>query len=73
MLQLKAQYCHEHATFTAAVGLNQSPAFDFSGTIGNPGIAFGAEASYVTASRNFAKYNAGVSLTKPDSSASVIL
>ncbi|XP_041017046.1 mitochondrial outer membrane protein porin 2-like [Juglans microcarpa x Juglans regia] len=71
--KLEAQYCHEHATFTTAVGLNQSPAFDFSATIGTPSISFGAEASYATASRNFAKYNAGVSLTKPDSSASVIL
>lgn len=71
--KLEVQYLHEHATFTTAVGLNQSPAFDFSATIGTPSIAFGAEASYLTAVGNFAKYNAGVSLTKPDSSASVIL
>lgn len=71
--KLEVQYLHEHATFTTAVGLNQSPSADFSATIGTPSIAFGAEASYLTASGNFAKYNAGVSLTKPDSSASVIL
>ncbi|GMY17364.1 mitochondrial outer membrane protein porin 2-like [Fagus crenata] len=71
--KLEVQYLHEHATFSTAVGLNQSPAVDFSATIGTPSIAFGAEASYLTASGNFAKYNAGVSLTKPDSTASVML
>lgn len=71
--KLEVQYLHEHASFTTAVGLNKSPAVDFSATIGTPTIAFGAEASYLTASRTFAKYTAGVSLSKPDSSASVIL
>lgn len=73
LLQLEVQYLHEHASFTTAVGLNKSPAVDFSATIGTPTIAFGAEASYLTASGTFAKYTAGVSLSKPDSSASVIL
>lgn len=71
--KLEVQYAHEHATFTTAVGLNKSPALDFSATIGTPSIAFGAESSYLTGSGKFAKYNAGVSLRKPDSSASVIL
>ncbi|XP_062020467.1 mitochondrial outer membrane protein porin 2-like [Rosa rugosa] len=71
--KLEAQYLHEHASFTTAVGLNKSPAVDFSATIGTPTITFGAEASYSTASRRFTKYTAGVSLSKPDSSASVIL
>lgn len=71
--KLEVQYFHEHAALTTAVGLNQSPAVDISATIGTPNIAFGAEASYIPASRNFVKYNAGVSLKKPDSTASVIL
>ncbi|PON72948.1 Porin type [Parasponia andersonii] len=71
--KLEVQYLHEHTSFTSAVTLNQSPAIDFSATIGTPSIAFGAEGSYSTASANFLKYNAGVSLTKPDSTASVIL
>ncbi|XP_050363854.1 mitochondrial outer membrane protein porin 2-like isoform X2 [Argentina anserina] len=71
--KLEAQYLHEHAAFTTAVGLNKSPAIDFSATIGTPAIAFGAEGCYSTVSRNFTKYTAGVSLSKPDSSASVIL
>lgn len=73
ILQLEAQYLHQHASFTTAVGLNKSPAVDFSATIGTPTIAFGAEASYLIACRAFSKYTAGVSLSKPDSSASVIL
>ena len=67
------QYLHQHASFTGALGLDKSPAVDFSAAIGTPSIAFGAEATYITASGEFAKYNTGVSLTKPDSSASVIL
>ncbi|OWM80633.1 mitochondrial outer membrane protein porin 2-like isoform X2 [Punica granatum] len=71
--KLATQYCHEHATFSIAVSTNRSPAVDFSATIGTPSIAFGAESSYMTGSRKFLKYNAGVSMTKPNSNASVIL
>ncbi|KAJ7958252.1 Outer mitochondrial membrane protein porin [Quillaja saponaria] len=71
--KLEVQYLHEHVGFTSAVALNKSPAVDFSATIGTPRICFGAEASYLTASGKFAKYNAGVSLTDPTSNASVIL
>lgn len=73
ILQFEAQYFHEHAGFTMAIGLNKSPAIDVSATIGTPHIAFGTEASYTFASCNFTKYNAGVSLTKPNFSVSVIL
>ncbi|GLT76462.1 hypothetical protein SLA2020_481170 [Shorea laevis] len=71
--KLEAQYFHEHAAFTTAVGLKKSPAVDFSATIGTPTIAFGVEASYMTASGKFAKYNAGMRMTKPDYNVSVIL
>ncbi|KAK8512426.1 hypothetical protein V6N13_083025 [Hibiscus sabdariffa] len=71
--KLEVQYFHEHAALSTAVGLKKSPAIDFSATIGTPTISFGAEASYVTSSSEFTKYNAGVNITKPDSSASVIL
>ncbi|XP_008452645.2 mitochondrial outer membrane protein porin 2-like [Cucumis melo] len=71
--KLEAQYFHEHATFTTAFALDKSPSVDISATIGTPHIAFGAEASFVTNSGYFAKYNAGVSVTKADSNASAIL
>ncbi|KAL5559170.1 hypothetical protein UlMin_035381 [Ulmus minor] len=71
--KLEVQYFHELTSLTTAISLNQSPAVDFSATIGTTSIAFGAEASYTVASCKFSKYNAGVSLRKPDSTASVIL
>ncbi|KAK3425595.1 hypothetical protein EUGRSUZ_F02253 [Eucalyptus grandis] len=71
--KLEAQYFHEHATFSMAVTASQSPVVDVSATIGTPSIAFGAETSYTTDSHKFVKYNAGVSMTKPISNASVIL
>ncbi|KAK9990768.1 hypothetical protein SO802_025753 [Lithocarpus litseifolius] len=71
--KLEVQYFHDHATLTTAVALNQSPAIDVSATIGTPSIAFGAEAGYDTTTGNFTKYTAGLSVTKPDSSASIIL
>lgn len=71
--QLEVQYFHDHATLTTAVALNQSPAIDVSATIGTPSIAFGAEAGYDTTTGNFTKYTAGLSVAKPDSSASIIL
>ncbi|KAM1091386.1 hypothetical protein FF1_018880 [Malus domestica] len=71
--KLEVQYFHDHAAVTTAVALNQSPAIDFSATIGTPTIAFGAEGGYDTTSGNFTKYTAGISITKPDQSASIIL
>lgn len=73
ILQLELQYFHDHATFTTVVALNQSPAIDVTATIGTPTIAFGAEAGYDTTSGSFTKYTAGISVTKPDSYASIIL
>ncbi|KAF2295557.1 hypothetical protein GH714_033190 [Hevea brasiliensis] len=71
--KLEVQYFHDHATFSTALALNKSPAVDVSATIGTPTIAFGAEAGYDTTSGNFMKYTAGISVTKPDSYASIIL
>ncbi|KAJ0040880.1 mitochondrial outer membrane protein porin 2-like [Pistacia vera] len=71
--KLEVQYFHDHATFTTAVALNQSPSIDVTATIGTPSIAFGAEAGYDTTSGNFTKYTAGISVNKPDSCASIIL
>lgn len=73
LMQLEVQYFHEHATLTTAVTLKQSPVFDLTATVGTPSIAFGAEAGYDVTSGNFTKYTAGMSVSKPDSYASVIL
>lgn len=72
-LQLEVQYFHDHASFASVVALKHSPIVELSGTVGTRGVAFGAEASFNTASGDFTKYSAGVGLTKPDYSASIIL
>ncbi|KAK7406453.1 hypothetical protein VNO78_08079 [Psophocarpus tetragonolobus] len=71
--KLEVQYFHDHATLTTAVALKQSPIIDVSAIVGTPSIAFGAEAGYDTTSGGFTKYAAGISVTRSDSSASVIL
>ncbi|KAJ6989599.1 mitochondrial outer membrane protein porin 2-like [Populus alba x Populus x berolinensis] len=71
--KLEVQYFHDRASFTTAVALNQSPAIDVTATIGTPTMAFGAEAGYDTTLGSFTKYTAGISVTKPDSYASMIL
>ncbi|KAF7809921.1 mitochondrial outer membrane protein porin 2 [Senna tora] len=71
--KLEIQYFHDIATLTTAVGLNKSPVIDASATVGIPSIVFGAEASYDTTSGRFTKYTTGLSVTKPDYSASILL
>ncbi|CAF2037534.1 BnaA09g07330D [Brassica napus] len=71
--KLEVQYFHDHATVTAAAALKQNPLIDITATLGTPVISFGAEAGYDTSSKTFTKYNAGISVTKPDACASIIL
>ncbi|QHO10400.1 hypothetical protein HN51_068379 [Arachis hypogaea] len=71
--KLEVQYFHDHATLTTAIAMNQSPIIDVSTTVGTPSIAIGGEAGYDTTSGRFTKYTAGISFSKPDSSASIIL
>ncbi|KAG7568246.1 Histidine kinase/HSP90-like ATPase superfamily [Arabidopsis thaliana x Arabidopsis arenosa] len=70
---LEVQYFHDHATVTAAAALQQNPLNDVTTTFGSSTISFGAEAGYDTTSRAFTKYNVGISVTKPDRCASIIL
>nr|GMD53863.1 mitochondrial outer membrane protein porin 2-like [Ipomoea batatas] len=72
--KLEFEYLHHHATFTAAVAApNQSPIIDLSLTLGTPTFAIGAEAGYETASGKLTKYTAGISVTRPESCAAIIL
>ncbi|MCL7032424.1 hypothetical protein MKW94_027348 [Papaver nudicaule] len=65
--RVDVQYFHDFATLTSAAGLNQSPAADVTATLGFPRFPFSAGASYDTSSGAFTKYNAGISVTSPDS------
>uniref|UniRef100_A0A161ZMV8 Voltage-dependent anion-selective channel protein n=1 Tax=Daucus carota subsp. sativus TaxID=79200 RepID=A0A161ZMV8_DAUCS len=71
--KLEVQYFHHHANLTTAVALSQTPSVDLSATIGTPTFALGAEAVYQTSSGKFTKYTAGITITKPDACASIIL
>ncbi|EOA24597.1 hypothetical protein CARUB_v10017863mg [Capsella rubella] len=51
----------------------KNPLIDVTATLGSTTISFGAEAGYDTTSRTFTKYNVGISVTKPDQCASVII
>ncbi|WCJ31406.1 Mitochondrial outer membrane protein porin 2 [Euphorbia peplus] len=70
--KLEFQHFHVHSTITASLALNKAPAVDVSATIGTPSIAFGAEAGYDTTTGDFSKYTAGISVSKPDSYASIL-
>lgn len=72
-VQLEVQYFHDHASVAGAVALKHSPTVDLSATVGAHGIAFGAEAGFDTSSGTFTKYNAGLSLKKPDYIVSILL
>lgn len=71
--KLEVQYFHYHATLQSAVALTQAPTVDLSATIGTPTFAIGAEAGYETSSSKLTKYTAGITVNKPDSSASIVL
>lgn len=71
--KLEVQYFHHHATLTSAVALNHPQTIDLSATIGTPTFSFGAEAGYESSSSKLIKYTAGISVNKPDSSASIVL
>ncbi|KAI3503017.1 hypothetical protein L1887_31451 [Cichorium endivia] len=71
--KVEVQYFHPHASLTTAVALTQTPLVDFSATIGTPTFVIGAEAGYETSSGKLTKYTAGISVNKPDSSASIVL
>ncbi|CAA6662983.1 unnamed protein product [Spirodela intermedia] len=64
--KVEVQYFHDHAGMAGAVALRASPTVDLSGTVGSHGIVFGAEAGFDTTSGTLTKYNAGLSLQKPD-------
>ncbi|EPS73591.1 pom30 protein, partial [Genlisea aurea] len=71
--KLEFNYFHPHASLSGAVGFSKNPPLDVSIALGTPTFALGAEAGYETNSGKLTKYNAGISVLKPDSCASVIL
>ncbi|KAK9705829.1 hypothetical protein RND81_07G085200 [Saponaria officinalis] len=71
--KVDVSYSNYHAAVNSSVGLNPSPLLDFNAAIGNNDISLGGEAAFDTASASFIKYNAGITVNKPDFSAALIL
>lgn len=71
--KLDVHYRNYHAAVNSSIGLNPTPVLDLNAAIGNKDISLGGEGSFDTASASFTKYNAGISLNKPDFSAALIL
>ncbi|CAI9098518.1 OLC1v1035183C1 [Oldenlandia corymbosa var. corymbosa] len=71
--KLEVHYAHPHAVINSSIGLNPSPLLDVAAAIGTKDIAIGGTVGFDTATSSFTKYDAGISLNKPDFSAAVIL
>jgi voltage-dependent anion channel protein 2 len=54
---------HDYADIIVNVGLNSNHLVNLSGVFGNKAIVVGADVAYDTATGNFTKYNAGLSVT----------
>ncbi|KAI3894777.1 hypothetical protein MKX03_027027, partial [Papaver bracteatum] len=70
---LELQYQHEYSGISTSIGLTANPVVNFSGVVGTPLLALGANLSYDTASGNLTKCNAGVSFANADLIAAVTL
>ncbi|XP_022987370.1 mitochondrial outer membrane protein porin 4 [Cucurbita maxima] len=71
--KLDLQYFHPHAAIDSSIGLHPSPLLEFSAAIGSKNFSLGGDVGFDTTSASFTKYNAGISLNKPDFSAALIL
>lgn len=71
--KVEVQYVHDYAGVSTSIGLIPAPLTEFSGVIGSKEFALGGEVAFDTAAGNLTKYNAGMSFTKPDFAASLLL
>ncbi|KAJ8773785.1 hypothetical protein K2173_006435 [Erythroxylum novogranatense] len=71
--KVELQYQHQYAGISTGIGLTANPIINFSGVVGNSGLALGTDISFDTASGNFTKLNAGLGYTDADLTASVTL
>ncbi|XP_076948382.1 mitochondrial outer membrane protein porin of 36 kDa-like [Bidens hawaiensis] len=71
--KVELQYLHEYAGISTSIGLTASPSVNFSGVAGNNTVALGTDVCFDTATGNFTKYNAALSFSTSDLTASLIL
>ncbi|GLU09049.1 hypothetical protein SLE2022_259280 [Rubroshorea leprosula] len=72
-LKIQSQRFSSNSALAMSLSLDQSPAVKLSATVGSPSLAFGAETKYNISTDSFTKFNAGISMMKPDCNASIIL
>ncbi|CAA6660878.1 unnamed protein product [Spirodela intermedia] len=71
--KVELQYLHDYAGISASFGLTANPVVNFASVLGTKALAAGADLSFDTASGNFTKYNAGLTVTNADLIASLTL
>ncbi|XP_038978990.1 mitochondrial outer membrane protein porin 1-like [Phoenix dactylifera] len=71
--KVELQYLHDYAGVNAGIGLTANPIVNLSGVVGTRGLSVGADVSFDTASGNFTKYNAGLSVINADLIAALTL
>lgn len=64
--KVELQYLHDYAGVNASIGLTANPVVNLSGVFGTGVLSVGADVSLDTATGNFTKYNAGLSVTHTD-------
>ncbi|XP_042391042.1 mitochondrial outer membrane protein porin of 36 kDa-like [Zingiber officinale] len=71
--KVEVQYLHDYAGVNASIGLTTNPVINLSGVIGSKTFAVGSDVAFDTASGNFTKCNAGLSITNQDLIAALTL
>ncbi|XP_010925058.1 mitochondrial outer membrane protein porin 1 isoform X2 [Elaeis guineensis] len=71
--KVELQYLHDYAGVNTSIGLTANPIVNISSVFGTKAFAVGADVSFDTASGNFTKYNAGLSVTNADLIAALTL
>ncbi|WOL00334.1 mitochondrial outer membrane protein porin 1-like [Canna indica] len=71
--KVELQYLHDYAGVNASIGLTASPVVNLSGVVGSKAFSVGADVAFDTATGNFIKYNAGLSIINADLIAALTL
>nr|CAD1833910.1 unnamed protein product [Ananas comosus var. bracteatus] len=71
--KVELQYLHDYAGVNASIGLTANPVVNLAGVVGTKALSVGADVSFDTATGNFTKYNAGLSITNADLVAALTL
>lgn len=71
--KVELQYKQDYTAVSTSVGLTPAPLAEFSAVIGSSELSLGGEVAVDTATRDLTKYNAALSFTKPDFTASLFL